>query len=230
MKQKLQQIEAQIIEIVGSGLEEFNYDELSKEKKEEVEDLLAERRHILNKMFRPTGDNLAQFRKVNDELYRLTIALDERVNKFIAKKELMLDSSDFDDDYELEGSVKFVFNDEDSICHLIDDDYYGSNFAVMLKTLYEVYAHTCLERIVFIHEQCGPLDDGQSWDEYPFDRFPEFKEFIVCHAVHDLTNHKLYSLPDLLRLNDFWSEVKFKVQSLTDRNGRHYDFNEQEYK
>lgn len=215
MKQTLQEIESRIIELVGSDLEQFNYDDLSKEQKEEVKRLLLERRDILNEMFKPTEANLAQFSKVNDELYRLTAALNERVRKFIAKKELLLDSPDFDDDYELEGTLKFVFNDESSICHLPDDDYYGSNFDVMIKTLYEAYSHSGIESIVTINEHHGSLDDGVSWYEYPFNRFQEFKDSIICYAVHDLTDHKLYSIPDLLRLNDFWSEVIIKAQSIT---------------
>lgn len=228
MKQELLQIESRIIELVGSDLELFSYDELSKEQKEEVKRLLRVRRDILNEMFQPTEANLARFCKVNEELYRLTMALDERVKKFISKKELLFDSLDFDDDYELEGTLKYVFNDKTSICCLTDDNYYGSNFAVMIKILYEVYAHSGIESIVTLNEHRGPLDDGVSWDEYPFNRFPEFKDFIICYAVHDLTDHKLYSIPDLLRLNDFWSEVEFKVQSITNQDGQHYDFNKQE--
>lgn len=227
MQQKLHQIESLIIELVGSDLEEFKYDELSRVAKEEVKNLLHERRDILNDIFQPTEDNLAQFRKVNDELYRLTMTFNERVKKFIAKKELLLDTPDFDDDYELEGTLKFVFNDETSVCHLPDDDYFGSNFAVMIKTLYEVYSHSGIESIVTINEHHGPLDDGESWFEGPFTRFAEFKDFIICYAVHDLTDHKLYSLPDLLRLNDFWSEVNFKAQSITNQAGQHYDFKNQ---
>ncbi len=229
MEQKLKQIESRIIEIVGSDLEVFKYDELSKAEKEEVKSLLGERRDILNEMFQPTEANIAQFSKVNDELYRLTMALNVRVKNIIAKKELLLDTHDFDDDYELEGTLKFVFNDETSICQLPDDDCYGTNFALMIKTLYEVYSHSGIESIVTINEHHGPLDDGESWYEYPFNRFPEFMEFIICYAVHDLTDHKLYSIPDLLRLNDFWSEVNFKVQSITNKDGQHYDFLKQEF-
>ena len=224
MKKKLQKTESRIIELVGSYLDEFKYDELSKDVKEEVKSLLRERRDILNEMFQPTEDNLALFRKVNDELYRLTMALNERVKKFVGKKDILLYSPDFDGDYELEGSLKFVFNDETSICRLPDDDYYGSKFAVMIKTLYEVYSHSGIESIATINEHRGPLDDGVSWYEYPFNRFPVFKDFIICHAVHDLTDHKLYSIPDLLHLNDFWSEVEFKAQSITNQDGQHYDF------
>ena len=223
MRRSIKLIESQIIELVGSDIDEFNYDNLSKEQKEEVKLLLQERRDILNELFQPTEANLAQFCKLNDELYRLTMALNERVKRIVSKKDILLDSNDFDDDYELEGTLKFVFNDETSISRLPDDDYYGSNFAVMIKTLYEVYVDYGIESIVTINEHHGPLDDGVSWYEYPFNRFPEFKDFIICYAVHDLTDHKLYSIPDLLRLNDFWSEVEFKVQSITNQDGQNYD-------
>ena len=224
MRRSIKLIESQIIELVGSDIDEFNYDNLSKEQKEEVKLLLQERRDILNELFQPTEANPAQFCKLNDELYRLTMALNERVKRIVSKKDILLDSNDFDDDYELEGTLKFVFNDETSISRLPDDDYYGSNFAVMIKTLYEVYVDYGIESIVTINEHHGPLDDGVSWYEYPFKRVPEFKNFVICYAVHDLTDHKLYSIPDLLRLNDFWSEVEFKVQSITNQDGQHYDF------
>lgn len=229
MIKKIQQIESRIIELVGSDFEEFKYDELSKTEKEEVKHLLWERRDIINEMFQPTEANLAQFSKVNDELYRQTITLNERVKKVISKKELLLDSPDFDDDYELGGTLKFVFNDETSICQLPDDDCYCSNFALMIKTLYEVYSHSGIESIVTINEHHGPLDDGKSWYEYPFIRFQEFKDYIICYAAHDLTDHKLYSIPDLLRLNDFWAEVNFKAQSITNQVGQHYDFKNQKF-
>ena len=230
MKQALNKIESRIVELVGDKHEEFKYDELSKAKRDEVKQLLLERRNILNDMFEPTEANLAQFDKVNDELYRLTMTLNERVRKFIAKKEILLDTPDFDDDYELEGMLKFVFNDEDSICRFADDEYYGSNFPVMIKIIYEVYAHSGIESIASINEHCGPLDDCESWYEYPFSCYAEFKDFIICHAVHDLTDHKLYSIPDLLRLNDFWAEVDFKVQSITNQASQHYDFKAHKFK
>lgn len=39
---------------------------------------------------------------------------------------------------------------------------------------------------------------------------------------HQLTNHQLYSIPDLLPLNDFWAEVNLTIQSITEQNGTRY--------
>ena len=54
-----------------------------------------------------------------------------------------------------------------------------------------------------------------------FDR-EEFKDICICHAVHELCQHKMYSIPDLLRMNDFWCEVKVTHQLLSDRDGKRF--------
>jgi len=48
MRRSIQIIESRIIELVGSDLEEFKYDELCKVQREEVRELLQERCYILN--------------------------------------------------------------------------------------------------------------------------------------------------------------------------------------
>lgn len=52
--------------------------------------------------------------------------------------------------------------------------------------------------------QCVDVwDDGVTWAEGHLRR-AELEHIVVCHAVHDICTHKPYSIPDLLRLNDFW--------------------------
>lgn len=224
MKHKIQEIESRIIEIVGENLDNFNDWECDKDKRETVKSLLSERCAILNEIFQPTDENIKQFRQVNDELFRLSKSLEQRLQRIAYKKNLLLDSPDFDDDYELEGTLKFVFNDKDSIITLPDDVFYGSNFPVMIKALSELYSDGFADSIVIVNGHHGIPDDGQSWNEPPFMGHSEYDDIIICYAVHDLTSHKLYSIPDLLRLNDFWAEVNFKIQSITDQNGHHFKF------
>ena len=50
----------------------------------------------------------------------------------------------------------------------------------------------------------------------------EIDDIVICHAVHQLTDHQLYSIPDLLRLNDFWAEVNLTIQSITDQKGNRW--------
>lgn len=66
------------------------------------------------------------------------------------------------------------------------------------------------------------FDDGVSWNEPPFYGHPEFDDIIICHAMHNLSGHMLYSIPDILRLNDFWAEVHLTFQSITTQDGTRY--------
>lgn len=55
-------------------------------------------------------------------------------------------------------------------------------------------------------------DDGIFWNEYPFYGRKEFDDIVICYAVHDMCNHKIFSIPDLLRFNSHWSETKLTLQ------------------
>ncbi len=67
------------------------------------------------------------------------------------------------------------------------------------------------------------LDDNLSWNnDYPFIGRGEFEDINICYAVHNLTDHLGYSIPDLIRLNDFWAEVRLTVQSITEQDGTRY--------
>ncbi len=65
------------------------------------------------------------------------------------------------------------------------------------------------------------LDDGEIWAEGHL-HHPELEHLVVCHAVHDICTHKPYSIPDLLRLNDFWVEAHLICQHIIDQNGKRY--------
>ena len=219
----LTNIESAIIGLVGDDIDSYNLHRLSPQEIETVEELLADRKQILNEEFRPTEENMARFRAVNQRLYELTLSLHSRVKKMESKSSVINDCPDFDDDCEIEGWLHYIFDGPDSVLSLYDDNYYGSRFTLMIKTLYELYEEKSRQDIESVRPGSTPLDDGVSWDEPPYRDKPEFQDIIICHAVHDLTNHKAYSIPDLLRLNDFWCEVQVKIQSITDQNGNRWN-------
>ena len=57
------------------------------------------------------------------------------------------------------------------------------------------------------------LDDETSWAEGCLSR-SELEDICICHAVHDICTHKPYSIPDLLRMNDFWVEAEVTFSTL----------------
>ena len=249
-RQELVRLEKQIVKtaryVEGHGLVEpmSAWDGTTRE---EVAELLKERQARLNEMLLCTEQEVSDFKKVNDRLYALTQKMHEKalsLYRAILKEGY---DRDFDDDIMVEGTVKYVFNDAWGSVVLTGEERrnmyekplepYWSDFPAMLEILYEYYENTlepecasCFASYELFHKpDMDPkefglenfLDDGQSWAEGLFDR-EEFKDICICHAVHELCQHKMYSIPDLLRMNDFWCEVRVTHQLLSDRDGKRY--------
>lgn len=222
LKRSIKEIESEILDITGDDYEAYNGWDDNVELRNRVELLLKRRCDLLNRMFCPTAENIARFQIVNNHLRNLTLKACKKLAEINAVEYYM--ASPDDDNEEVEGWVRFVFNDEDSVIKLEDDDYYGSNFTLMIKALAELYQSKGQERIIYTRDGINRLDDGQSWLEAPFDKWEAtFKDTVICYAIHDLTSHKAYSIPDLLRLDDFWTEARITFQSITRQDGMHFE-------
>ena len=207
---------------------------------EKIQDLVNTRSLILNRMFQAAPQEIKRFEAVNELLDSLTKKMYHRMANLYRT---LIDSSkdkSFDDDYVVSGTLKYVYNDEDSILILPEDGYYGSDFAYMIELIYylledynggvpEIEECSCnyspqnTSDMTDEQLQCVDVwDDGATWAEGHLRR-PELKHIIVCHAVHDICTHKPYSIPDLLRLNDFWAEAHLICQHIIDQNGKRYN-------
>ena len=213
----LREVEWEIKEISKSESPYVYTKSVLHKKSRYLEDLLLKRREILNDLFVPSSANLKRLERVNEYLYNLTIKLYQRVSQMASKKIDWFNQPDFDDSYNLEGTLIFQYNEEDSVLKLKDDGYYGSDFPAIIEIIAKFH-NRYSPAIQQFYLDSELLEDGKSWNEYPF-HDKEYDNLIICHAVHDICNHKLYSIPDLLRLNDFWAEVKLTVQSITDQKG-----------
>lgn len=219
-RDELMDVERQIKEIAGNLSDDSDSWRRNQQKFQEVKDLLTRRRNLLNLMFMPNEDNMTRFKELNSRLETLCRLLRLRMIKLKQTVPLVLDS-DFDDDYELEGELRFCYNDENSVLKL-DDDHYCSDFCRMIDIIHTCNYGTYWECIERISPDSHTLDDGVSWNEPPFYDRPEFDNIIICHAMHNLSDHMLYSIPDILRLNDFWAEVHLTFQSITEQDGSRY--------
>ena len=219
-------------------------------QKEALEEALSVRQDLLNDMFLCTQEEVMDFRRTNERLYALTQKLHEKaVSLYRALLKEGYDP-DFDDDIMVDGSLKFVFNEALGSVILSDKEKrvlfdkplepYGSDFPAMLDILSEYYEDALMPECASCSVSYKTshntqmdareyglenyLDDGKTWAEPgPLGR-DEFGDICICHAVHDLCTHKLYSVPDLLRMNDFWCEVRITHQLLSDRDGRRFSF------
>lgn len=218
-KSEIQKIEAEILAITDSDVEEYNEWAESEGNRNRVESLLKGRCKLLNDAFQLTAENLERLRQVNSHLTNLTRQV--YVNEINAEEYYMADSKD--NDYEVESCVRLIFRDDDSVLKLDDDDYYGSNFTLMIKALTELYLAKGQENIIYARLGKNELDEGESWLEEPFFKWKDrLHDIIICYAVHDLTSHKAYSVPDLLRLDSFLSESVVTFQSITRQNGTRF--------
>ena len=219
-RDELMDVERQIKGIAGNSSDDDYKWRNNQTKFDEVRELLTRRWNLLNLMFMPSDENMSRFREINSRLESLCRQLRERMLKIKPSLPLVRDS-DFDDDYELKGELRFSYNDEDSVLKL-DDDHYCSDFCRMIDIIHTCNYGTYWECIERISHDSHNLDDGQSWNEPPFYGRPEFDNIIICHAMHNLSDHMLYSIPDILRLNDFWAEVHLTFQSITTQDGTRY--------
>lgn len=221
---QLQEIESNIEAIAGANLDSDSKWMRNSEMLCSVKGLLSDRQTLLNKMFQPTPEAMRHFNAVNNRLCILSHQLRARMKTLDEKRLSIMDCPDFDDDFEIEGRLSFSFNDENSVLKLDDDNYYGSDFAKMI-CLIDSLTHREADwhalECIYLHSL--NLDDNLSWNnDYPFIGRGEFEDINICYAVHNLTDHLGYSIPDLIRLNDFWAEVRLTVQSITEQDGTRY--------
>ncbi|MCM1139313.1 MAG: hypothetical protein NC453_12155 [Muribaculum sp.] len=223
LREKLVKVESEIRKIIGTDDPDPAYVSLrkkSREEMEQLEELLLERCGILNNLFQGTEEEMKHFDRVNEHLLHLRNELYRRTTMM---KNTMVIDMDFDDVYEIEGTLEFCYNSEESVLTLSNDDFYGTNFQLMISTLCSFYFNKHERNIGFEigPDQTNILDDGKSWKFIVFDR-DMFDDRIVGNAPYNLCFWKHYSIPDLVRLNDFWAEVKLTMQSMTTQSGERY--------
>lgn len=147
-RDELMDVERRIKEIAGDSDEDNDKWCKDQPKFDEVRWLLTRRWNLLNLMFMPSDMNMKRFEELNFRFEALCRQLRERMLKLKESLPFVKDT-DFDDDYELEGELRFCYNDENSVLKL-DDDHYCSDFCRMIDIIYACNDGTyweCIERI-----------------------------------------------------------------------------------
>lgn len=234
MRKRLLAVEEQIKEIVGG--DPWNIDCIhDQEVLDKIEELIETRCSILNSMFTATAQEVERFEKVNKLLLELTAQMRHRTAALY--RMVLRNGIDeaFDDDYMVEGTLKYVYNDEDSIISLDNDEYYGSDFNYMVALVYLITTTPRhLDRVAWetlpLRSYKSPdmdddtlfedrsMDNGMNWAEGPL-WIPQFEHICICYAAHDICTHKPYSILDLLRMNDFWAEAELTCQHIVNQQG-----------
>lgn len=203
----------------------------SQRKCEQVARLIRKRKELLNKMFIGTHEEVERMEQVNTLLRELTNKLHARTEELYRKTMLATYDSEFDNDIDVEGTIKFDVNGSDSIMPMGNDDYYGSDFLIALEVIGYLYVKGFLQSEEIEYSYCllppskyrpdmtreelravDNLNDGHTWYRSHQPAADKFSHLCICHAIHDLSMSKPYSIPDILRMNDFTVEITVKHQ------------------
>ncbi len=242
IRKRLRRIEAKILRITGKDMERLSFERISRGKIKRVGDLISKRKALLDQMFAATQEEVERMERVNSLLLDLTGQMYSRSAELYRKILTSTYDRTFDDDVVIDSSLRYNCDDADSVLPMTNDRYYGSDFLRMLQIIDRLYACGAdgfespeIEKIV-----CGDIDlkeeplgcdtkfvddlnDGTTWAEASLDQ-PAFRHICICYAVHDICTHKYYSIPDLLRMNDFWCEVKITHQHIVEQDGRRWQW------
>lgn len=246
LRRWLQETESAIKAIVGDDPMRYYMDYPKEADIDKIHDYLSTRRMLLDRMFTYNDEEVKRFEQVNELLVDLSKQMYHRTANLYRTILRSGVDKDFDDDYEVEGTLNTGVEydkeegDYDTVLHLDNDNYYGSDFSYMLYVLTENdeknrYSLDNIEECgVYHHEGNAPdmsdkelncdwtfLNDGQSWIEWQ--QHPKFDHICVCYALHSMFDHHLYALADIIRVNSFWVEAKIKCQRITDQRGRRYN-------
>lgn len=227
LRTRVQKIESEIRSVVGAEPGWIDMDALDKHKNE-LDLLLGERKVLLDWMLQETLEEVERMRIVNQRLFDLTNRLRVKMVD-VAEYLLSRERDDFDDDYEVEGTLRFSYNDEDSVLLYSGDKVYGSDFKLMINVrdwLKVDNRSNQLELLCRYDEPresilaSGNLDDGQSWVH---DMTGCFDDIVICHTTMLFNRDFGFSVVDFLHLNDFWSEVHVRYQNFAtqDKNYRY---------
>ncbi|MBQ2885991.1 MAG: hypothetical protein IJE43_19900, partial [Alphaproteobacteria bacterium] len=150
--------------------------------------------------------------KLNDQLKAITRQMHERVaivNEDAAK--IFVDGN-----FEVEGQLNYNPNAANAIIQLENDEYFGSDFAKIHQVIDTLFSQGYLPvkcaDFVRASDLVKDFDDG-NWETAYEDWQPQadkFKYINICFAIHSLNTYHPYSIPDILRMNNFDVTVTIK--------------------
>ena len=131
-KTEVLRIEQEIRNIVGNDPDYLNC-EVLRDRKEDLVFLLDSRRTLLNWMYQETDEEVARMEIVNSRLFDLTKRLRVKMAD-VCESVASSARDDFDDDFNVEGTLRFCYNGEESLLSYPDADVYGSDYRLMIVT------------------------------------------------------------------------------------------------
>jgi len=183
---------------------------------------LSQRRYLIDKDFKFTPEAVRHIERVNRILTESTAKVLRRtVHLYKQMVQLKAQGDDFLDDFEVEGTVSVMFNNEESILTLEEDENNGqSDYLTMAEVLDDTqHAFEHLRTFTFFdgdNVNCSATDEELetdntlevNWNIELLDATELSDIEYFCYASHILFVESNYSISDAIRINDVWNEVK----------------------
>ena len=158
LRECVQKIEGELRSIVGDCIGKWFSIPRYDYEFEELVELLNRRRELLDKMFVATSEEIERMEQVNNRLSDLTNKLFARTEELCRKMTTTTYDPEFDNHVDVDGTLKFEMNDEDSILPMSNDAYYGSDFAFVFEVIACLYTHKYLRREEIEFSYCYKVD------------------------------------------------------------------------
>ena len=206
LKEQLQKIEREIIALTDNATTRL----FSENKGAYLVSLINERKEILDAMFQATPDEVRRMDKLNDEVKVITRQMYERVA--IANEDAAKVFGD--DNFEVEGRLNYNPSEAGTTLPMTNDDYYGSDFAKIHRVIDRLFEQGFLPvkcaDFVRVSDLANDLDNCKTGYEDWQPQSEKFKHINICFAIHSLNAYHPYSIPDILRMNNFDVTVTIK--------------------
>ena len=207
-KERVKEIEKEILAIANNA----PYADLSEDKAAYLLTLLNDRKGFLDAMFVVTPEEFARVNEVNERLRELSHELHHQVAEAHEKAQRAFLGNEFT----VEATLKFVSTSDGAMIVRPNDDYYGSDFAKIMRVV------DMLNEQGFVHpdyvdfddsasldKELGTLDDITTYEDWQ-PGAEAFKDLNICLALHSFNAYQPYSLADILRMNKFCVTVSVK--------------------
>ena len=224
----LRETESKLLDLAGDPLKyEFWTERGGEEVKYQVRELAGDRAYVLNKMFalHCSEAEVARMEQLNSYLLDITNRMYARTAEMF-RYMMQMPRNPQDDIVEVEGKLTFWSDTDEAVLKLEEDDFYGSDFLRMIPIAdgaeYDLPIRSC---VVYCNSDAAgksdkelgmvnELDDGETWAEGWLYN-PKLDHIVMCHAIHDLATHRAFSVPDVLRLNDFQIVIDTQIRLRT---------------
>jgi len=179
---------------------------------------LQKRKELLDTSFKFTPENI-------EKLIRVNQILTENSQKVLAQAKKLYDqlqaqTCDFTQDFEIEGTVRVSYNGDSS---LIDfdpekEEICGeSKYSHIAEIIDSTMADCYFKNLYYCHyndnSKPNMCEEKDIFWAFSLDTVPLIEGVSFCSAFHNLADHTLYALQDIVRINDFWNEVKVRYQN-----------------